>query len=127
MSAGFVYVAVNPCMPDYCKVGMTTKRPDKRMKGLSGTSVPTDFEARGFVFANDCRAVEKVTHVELSEFRVSRKKEFFTCTPDEAMNVLLSVWSELGETGESIAQAFSEFRFEDAIEDTANGIVRGVA
>ena len=124
--AGFVYVAINEFIPDICKVGMTKKMVSKRMKSLSGTSVPGAYVAHGFAWSTDCRALEKDCHLQLDNYRLDPRKEFFTCQPDYAVSVLMALHKQRQDDEDESSESFSNLRMIDIYEDEANGIERGI-
>jgi len=83
---GHVYVLVNPAMPGLVKVGFTSRPPNERLKELnSATGVPAPFEMAGSVWSRNGMAVEAKVHRLLDAKRINRKREFFRCSPAEAL------------------------------------------
>lgn len=84
---GFVYVLSNPSLPDLVKVGRSTEHPTKqRIKQLSSTGVPTPFELEYCCRVDNCVVAEREAHVRLRNKHW--KKEFFRCSPAEAIAVI---------------------------------------
>ena len=72
---GYCYAATNPCLPGLVKIGFTKKVPSRRIKQLSGTSVPEPFELIAQVACKDARKTEREIHRHFKE--QAFKKEFF--------------------------------------------------
>ena len=76
---GFVYVLVNPSIPDLFKVGMTERSPEERAREVSvGTGVPTPFEVLAAVPSGNPAEDERSVHAVLSDGRVGDDREFFS-------------------------------------------------
>lgn len=85
---GHVYVLTNPAMPGVVKIGRTGRDVMKRLAELnSATGVPVPFRVAGAVRAADPAAVESAIHFQLRDCRVSRRREFFRCSPEQALAV----------------------------------------
>lgn len=106
-TAGYVYLLVNPSMPELVKVGRTSQPPSKRAAALStATGVPTPFEVVFEVLVPDQRAAEAYVHGVLEErgCRVAVNREFFAVQPDEVIQVMIEVHDRMylgAETGDS--------------------------
>ena len=78
---------------DIYKIGKTKRSPDIRATELSGaTGVPTKFEVLYTWEVGDVDVLEKEVHRVLKPYRISKKREFFRCSPQviiEAINSLL--------------------------------------
>lgn len=80
MSAGFLYVLINPTMPGLAKVGKTTRNPTNRVAELSSaTGVPSPFMLAFQQPVADCDFAELWVHRELERegFRHAENREFF--------------------------------------------------
>ena len=88
MSKGFVYILTNPSMPGIVKIGKTTRCASSRAAELYQTGVPTPFEVYYEMATPDCGKLEADIHYHLTEFRVSREREFFYCDAAEAMRLV---------------------------------------
>ena len=76
---GFVYVLVNPSIPDLFKVGMTERSPEERAREVSvGTGVPTPFEVLAAAPSGNPAEDERSVHSVLSDARVGDDREFFS-------------------------------------------------
>jgi hypothetical protein len=97
--AGYLYLLINPAMPGMVKVGRTSRRPERRASELAGaTGVPTPFVVAFDLYVADARAAEAHAHARLEEagYRVAVNREFFSCSPSEAVRVML-------EAGDAVA------------------------
>jgi hypothetical protein len=87
--AGWLYVISSPSLPGIVKVGCTRQlNPVMRVKQLSSSSLPYAFRTHGFVFSDDCFALESAMHHYFDDRRVAPDREFFNITPKEAIDVL---------------------------------------
>ena len=86
---GYVYVLINRAIPDFIKIGKTTKLPEIRASELStSTGVPVPYQVYHAVFVNDCSRMEKEIHNKLIHCRENLGREFFRLRPDEAKAIL---------------------------------------
>ena len=85
--AGYVYCLTNKAIPKLVKIGKTARNPLVRAAEISAaTGVPTPFEVAWAREVPDMNAAENALHKALSEYRLSRRREFFRCTPAEALS-----------------------------------------
>ena len=49
MSNSYIYCITNPCMLDYCKIGVTSKSIGERLRGLNNTSVALCFKLEYYI------------------------------------------------------------------------------
>jgi len=101
---GYVYVMINPSLPDLVKIGMTTKDPNERAKELSAaTGVPTPFILVFYKPFADCFATEQRIHqfLEGKGYRVNNNREFFNMPTNVAIDVVQAYYNleqeELGQ------------------------------
>jgi len=82
---GFVYCLSNQCMPGICKIGQTIEKTShERAKELSAsTSFPMPFEVIFYIQVRNPLKYEKMIHDKLKNFRVNKKREFFTGEPHQ--------------------------------------------
>jgi hypothetical protein len=97
MEAGYIYILINQSMPGLIKVGVTTRDARARARELSNTAIPTPFQVAFEVFSEDCKNLEKKIHFELSDYRVSVKREFFRYPLDKAISLIQSLISTPSE------------------------------
>ena len=86
MSAGFVYVMVNPALT-VIKVGCSTKIPHYRAEELSrDTGVPAPYEVVYYAHFDQMFIAEQEAHRRLGQWAYN--KEFFNCTPQNAIQII---------------------------------------
>lgn len=88
LNVGYVYVLFNEAVPDYVKVGMTTRDANERAKELSNTGVPGEWKVHFSVFVPDCEKVEQLSHEDLDKVRYSSNREFFDIPLVEAERIV---------------------------------------
>ena len=88
MTAGFVYVMLNPSYPDLVKIGLTERTSEERARELRTSGVPTPFIVIYDELVSDCDAVEAAIHRRLAGYRVSDDREFFRIPVKEAIRTL---------------------------------------
>lgn len=90
--SGWLYITSSSAMPNYTKIGVTRRyQPLIRLQELSSASVPYPFVCHGLVFSDDVFELEANVHKYFDMQRVNksnRHKEFFTISPQEAIDVL---------------------------------------
>ena len=90
-SFGYIYVMVNPSLPNLVKIGKTTREPNERAKELSlATGVPTPFILVYYKPFKDCHLAETVIHHFFEEkgARVNGNREFFQVSTTEAIDII---------------------------------------
>jgi hypothetical protein len=99
--AGYVYVISNlgSFGEEMVKVGMTRRLdPMDRIRELSDSSVPFNFDVHALFFSKDAVGIETAMHARLAERRVNlvnQRREFFRATPLEAKTHLAALAGEL--------------------------------
>jgi len=53
MNPGYVYILINPSLPDLIKIGKSVRDPRKRARELSTTGVPAPFQVAFQTFSED--------------------------------------------------------------------------
>jgi len=86
---GYCYAATNVCLPGLVKIGFTRKLVSKRMKQLSGTSVPDPFIVIACIACANPQAVEKQIHRHFRAY--AYKKEFFRVSEAAVINHFASL------------------------------------
>jgi hypothetical protein len=94
MSAGFVYVLINPAIPKLVKIGRTTRTASARAKELRGTAIPEDFVVVHDELVTDCESVEERLHQRFDNRRYRADREFFQISIREAVRGLIDESSE---------------------------------
>ncbi|MFJ2805083.1 GIY-YIG nuclease family protein [Kitasatospora sp. NPDC087271] len=85
---GFVYVMVNPAMPDLVKIGWSEHLPEDRAEGLSKTAVPFPFQVAYRAKTLRHREVERQAHRLLAAARVAPNREFFRVSVEDAVGAV---------------------------------------
>lgn len=91
---GYIYVMVNPSLPNLVKIGKTKRNPSDRAKELSSaTGVPTPFIVVYEKEFHNCDRAEKEVHDILTArgYRTNESREFFTVPIPEAIDTILSI------------------------------------
>lgn len=97
INPNWVYVMVNPSMPDICKIGFTTTSVLQRAKEInSSTGVITPWIP---IYSYKCpngRMLEEEIHehLEIKGVRVNDKREGFYIDSDEAIEIIESLGSK---------------------------------
>lgn len=87
--SGWLYVISSPSLHGLTKIGCTRRlNPTIRVRELSSSSLPFPFKTHGFVFSDNCFALESAMHQYFDDRRVAPDREFFNITPKEAIDVL---------------------------------------
>lgn len=89
MSAGFVYIMINPAMRGLVKIGLTERTPIDRARDLRGTAVPDDFIVVYDELVTDSAFVEKRLHKRFDDYRYQPNREFFQIPIREAIRGLM--------------------------------------
>lgn len=90
-SFGYVYVMINPSLPNLVKIGKTSREPSERAKELSSaTGVPTPFILVYYKPFRDCHMAESIIHQFFEEkgARVNGNREFFQVSTTEAIDLI---------------------------------------
>lgn len=83
-----VYILTNPCFPDWIKIGRC-KDLKKRVSSLSNnTAVPLPFDVFYACTVPDSKKVESKLFDIFAPHRISAKREFFSCDPEQVVKVL---------------------------------------
>lgn len=120
MKNGYVYILTNSSMPNLIKIGKTARDSRERAKELSKTSVPTPFKVAFEIFSINYNELEKNIHDELSDFRVSSNREFFTYPLDKAILLLQKLNGNQGREDEFEAVDITDLlenRYPDHIKE----------
>ena len=86
---GFLYILINDSFPGLIKIGSTVLYEQERARQLSSnTAVPTPFKVAYEVYVDDYDKLEKLLHMELSDFRVNPNREFFRYPLHKAIKLI---------------------------------------
>ncbi|MCH2025764.1 MAG: GIY-YIG nuclease family protein [Verrucomicrobiales bacterium] len=108
---GWIYVVTNPSIPGKIKIGFTESAVEARLDDLFGTGLPTPFKKEYEILLKGAREVELQTHTLLKEQRVSKQREFFECSPKEAVMAIHKAAKELDREILHEESYFSIFQF----------------
>jgi len=89
MSAGFVYLIINPSMPGLVKIGQSTRSSKQRAREGKGTWVPDNFEVVYDELVTDCRQVEILMKQRYLDYQYKPNREFFQLPIREAIRGLM--------------------------------------
>ena len=81
----------NDAMPGLVKIGLTSRLAEDRAQELFTTGLPSPFQVVFRALTSNPRELEKEVHRQLKDRRLKNNREFFSMTPVEAMNTILSV------------------------------------
>lgn len=91
---GYVYILVNKHMPDFVKIGRTSRDVDVRAREIWQTGVPDPFDVYCSEKTPDCVQLEAFLHAEFHSKRVNKSREFFAVGPEHARARLL-FWTKI--------------------------------
>lgn len=93
MAKGYIYIMTNPCLQDMVKIGYA-KDIETRRKQLSTTALPYEYEVYA-TYETSGNLEDKKLHRLIdnlnSDLRVSKSREFFVMSPEEAFELLESI------------------------------------
>jgi len=91
---GYVYCLTNASIPGLVKIGKTKRDPKARAAEISAsTGVPTPFDIKWSLQVHDMDKAETDLHSALENHRLSKRREFFRCTPSQAADAAKSLQS----------------------------------
>ena len=94
MNTGIVYILTNEGIPDFIKIGHTTRSVEGRMRDLDKTGVPLPFECYLAARVERPEEVEKMLHKVFGCDRVRENREFFRTEPHRPAIVLRHIMLE---------------------------------
>lgn len=102
-----VYIIQQPAAPALVKVGRTNRDPHLRAKELDGTAAPLPHEVLFSVSvpAGTSKTVERTAHDLLSGCRVSKHREWFRCSPEEAREAIITACEMAIPDGKSLEES----------------------
>lgn len=93
MAEGFIYIMTNPALKGMVKIGYATDV-EARRKQLSTTALPYEYEVYA-TYETSGNLEDKKLHKMIDnlnpDLRVSKSREFFVMTPEEAYELLESI------------------------------------
>jgi len=100
MAKGYIYIMTNPCLKDMVKIGYA-KDVELRRQQLSTTALPYDYEVYA-TYETSGNLEDKKLHKLIDnlnpDLRVSKNREFFIMTPEEAYDLLEAIAIISGST-----------------------------
>lgn len=101
---GYVYILTNPSFrEDWVKIGKSKRLPEIRGRELYNTAVPLPFEIYATLKTEKYNQAEKLIHRSIdriSDLRISKSREFFKITPEEAYEIFYDIKELLGDEAE---------------------------
>ncbi len=93
MAKGYIYIMTNPALRDMVKIGYATDVEQRRQQ-LSTTALPYDYEVYA-TYETSGNLEDKKLHKLIDnlnpDLRVSKNREFFIMTPEDAYNLLEAI------------------------------------
>ena len=93
MSKGYIYIMTNPCLKDMVKIGYATNVEERR-KQLSTTALPYEYEIYA-TYETSGKLEDKKLHKLIDnlnpDLRVSKNREFFVMSAEDAYELLDSI------------------------------------
>ena len=93
MSRGYIYIMTNPALQDMVKIGYATNV-EHRRKQLSTTALPYDYEVYA-TYETEGNLEDKKLHKMIdnlnSDLRVSKSREFYIMSPEDAYELLEAI------------------------------------
>lgn len=91
--AGYIYIMTNPCLQNMVKIGYATDV-EQRRKQLSTTALPYDYEVYA-TYETTGKLEDKKLHKLIDslnpDLRVTKTREFFVMSPEEAYDLLEAI------------------------------------
>lgn len=101
MSKGYIYIMTNPALKDMVKIGYASDV-ETRRKQLSTTALPYEYEVYA-TYETSGNLEDKKLHKMIDnlnpDLRVSKNREFFVMSPEEAYELLESIATISGIIG----------------------------
>lgn len=85
---GFIYVATNPAMEGYVKIGRTARTVERRIKDLDRTALPLPFEVYFAARVANPTQVEALLREVFKPHRTRQNREFYEIDPEQAKAAL---------------------------------------
>ena len=117
MSKGFIYIMTNPYLKNMVKIGYATDV-ESRRKQLSTTTLPYEYEVYA-TYETSVNLEDKKLHKLIdnlnSDLRVSKNREFFMMSPDEAYELLETI-ALISGTQEKLSLAVDDSNDDAALQ-----------
>lgn len=104
MTTGFIYCIINSCYQDLCKIGMTKRTPDHRLREANSNSTwqPSPFVLAFAMKVDDAKVAERALHKLLNAKRYSANREFFQISPEDLKKHFDNIGGEYWEAKSDI-------------------------
>ncbi len=93
MSKGYIYIMTSPCLKDMVKIGYAANVEERR-KQLSTTALPYEYEIYA-TYETSGKLEDKKLHKLIDnlnpDLRVSKNREFFVMSAEEAYDLLEAI------------------------------------
>ena len=93
MAKGYIYIMTNPALKDMVKIGYATDVEERRRQ-LSTTALPYDYEVYA-IYETPGKLEDKKLHKMIdninSDLRVSKSREFYIMSPEDAYEILEAI------------------------------------
>lgn len=93
MEKGYIYIMTNPALKDMVKIGYA-KDVEQRRQQLSTTALPYEYDVYA-TYETSGKLEDKKLHKLIdnlnSDLRVSKNREFFIMTPEDAYELLEAI------------------------------------
>jgi len=120
--AGFVYILTNRYfIPGIVKIGRTKGEVEKRNKELFSTGLPWPFDIYATLKTSRFVETEALIHGILEKDRINRKREFFSVTPEKALEIFYRVQNVLPDC-EIIVDNKRQSVFDEDSKGESNGV-----
>lgn len=101
MAKGYIYIMTNPCLHDMVKIGYATDVEERR-KQLSTTALPYEYEVYA-TYETPGKLEDKKLHKLIDnlnpDLRVTKNREFFVMSPEDAYGLLEAIATISGSQG----------------------------
>lgn len=112
-NAGFVYILTHRCFKDgIVKIGRTKGEVEKRNRELFSTELPWPFDTFATLKTSRFVETEKLIHYFLDAKRINPKREFFSISPEKALEIFYRVREVLPD-----CEIFDDYKREKPYED----------
>ena len=112
-NAGFVYILTHRCFKDgIVKIGRTKGEVEKRNKELFSTELPWPFDTYATLKTSRFVETEKLIHYFLDAKRINPKREFFSISPEKALEIFYRVREVLPD-----CEIFDDYKREKVYEE----------
>ena len=110
MAKGYIYIMTNPCLTGMVKIGYATDVEARRQQ-LSTTALPYEYEIYA-TYETSGKLEDKKLHKLIDnlnpDLRVSKNREFFVMTPQDAYDLLESIATISGSQDKLVKVAQEE-------------------